>query len=260
MLPENRFRRTFEIYKDGKWNKNTILSKHATHHFQRDLTRWRCFKLSMLESPQLWCASWSNTSFFCLALPCKTHWALEDSIGSCEVAPISMARHLEWKWLPWAGGNLEFIHIWLKGWFPSDKLKPYVTRVWMCHLLERKYTETCANKPKSFLVPFSFEIVCQVLDVNLFRVPWNTKGRQKAENRYVLDSLLIIICKHCAVLIGWEAELGTPLQFHRWDWVAGAFSVIFGEESVRTTFPKDISYIELGADSFVSYKKWSHDN
>lgn len=43
----------------------------------------------------------------------------------------------------------------------------------------------------------------------------------------------------------------------------GHFQYFFGknmEESVRMTFPKDISYIELGADSFVSYKKWSHDS
>lgn len=58
-----------------------------------------------------------------------------------------------------------------EGMISLGQTQPYVTRVWMCHLLEPKYTETCANKPKSFLVPFSFEIVCQVLDVNLFRVP-----------------------------------------------------------------------------------------
>lgn len=154
MLPENRFRRTFEIYKDGKWNKHTILSKHATHHFQRDLTRWRCFKLSMLESPQLCCASWSNTSFFCLALPCKTHWALEDSIGSCEVAPMSMARHLEWKWLPWAGGNLEFIHIWLKGWFPSDKLNPMYPECGCVTSWNRSIQKPVRTNPSHFLYLF----------------------------------------------------------------------------------------------------------
>ena len=186
--------------------------------------KWHCFKLSMLESPQLCRASWSNTSFFCLALPCKTHWVLEDSIGSCEVAPM---RH----------GTTSRMKVTLSR--RQFGIHPHLAEG-MVSLGQEFGCVTWNVVSWCFL---SLEIVCQVLNVNLFRVPWNTKGRQKAENNEVPDSLLIITwatCKHCAVLIGWEAELFTLLRFHRWDWVAGAFSVIFGEEYGRI-WKNDIS-------------------
>ncbi len=98
--------------------------------------KWHCFKLSMLESPQLCRASWSNTSFFCLALPCTTHWVLEDSIGSCEVAPM---RHGTTSRMKVTLSRRQFgIHPHLAEGMVSLG-QAQTPRVWMCHL-ERRFS------------------------------------------------------------------------------------------------------------------------